>query len=267
MALVLLALLAAAARPAAAAIQVALKPGIMNMPPGTEFDLTLDVTQAGSAFNGFAAVVEFDPAALTFMPAASLPSQQGCLMLGGCSASCGNTWHRFSAAGDSLSITDLLLCDQISLTGPGTLYKLHFKASNTVQETWVRFRHATFYDAGLFVTPVLTADAHIGIGVTLDAGDPPPPAPGLSVRAEPNPARGPLSLSIRSDRAGERRLEVFDLAGRLVRRLPGGWRAAGIDRVGWDGADESGTRVRPGLYLVTVRAGGRVAHTRVALIE
>ena len=36
---------------------------------------------------------------------------------------------------------------------------LHFQAANTDQVTHVRIRRATFYNAGLYVTPVVTADA------------------------------------------------------------------------------------------------------------
>lgn len=263
----LLALAACAAvRPAAAGVQVGVLPATVNVTPGAEFDVTIAVTQAGSPFNGFVAVVGYDPAALTFLPAASIATQQGCLMLGTCGGGCGNTFHRFTAAGDSLSITDHLMCDQLSLTGPGTIYTLRFRASSTAQVTWIRLRRATFYDAGLFVTPVETADARVGIGIPL-AVEGTAPAPGLAVRAEPNPARGRLALAVESDRAGELRAEIHDLAGRLVRRLDGGWREAGAARLAWDGADGTGARVPPGVYLVQVHSGERVARARVVLVE
>lgn len=267
LALLLMAAPLAVALPAAAAVQVAILPATSNVNPGEEFDVTIAVTQAGSAFNGFVAVVGFDTTALGLVPAASVATQQGCLMTGGCSAACGSTFHRFTPAGDSLTITVHLLCDQVSLTGPGTIYKLRFKALNTTQVTWLRLRHATFYDAGLFVTPVVTTDARVGIGVPLAVEDGAPPAPGLRVRAEPNPARGRLALAIESDRAGELRAEIHDVAGRLVRRLEGGWREAGTARLAWDGADLAGARVPPGIYLVTVRAGGSVARARFAIVE
>jgi hypothetical protein len=258
--------LAAAGR-AAAGVEVAILPATGNVNPGAEFDVTIEVTQAGSPFNGFVAVVGYDTTALTVVPAAYVSTQQGCLMTGGCSAACGNTFHRFSPAGDSLTITDHLLCDQVSLTGPGTIYKLRFKASNSNQVTWIRLRHATFYNAGLFVTPVATTDARVGIGVPLAVGDGARPSPGLAVRADPNPSRGRLSLAIESGHAGVLRAEIHDVAGRLVRRLDGGWRDAGSTRLPWDGADLAGARVRPGIYLVTVRVGGRAASARLAIVD
>lgn len=257
----------AAARPAAAGVEVAILPATSNVAPGAEFDVTIDVTQAGSAFNGFVAIVGYDTTALTIVPAASVATQQGCLMTGACSAACGNTFHRFTPAGDSLTITAHLLCDQVALTGPGTIYKLRFRASNTNQVTWIRLRRATFYNAGLYVTPVATTDARVGIGIPLAVGDGPPPAAGLRVRAEPNPARGRLALAVESDRAGELRAEIHDVAGRLVRRLDAGWREAGLARLPWDGTDLAGVRVRPGIYLVSARIGGRVANARFAIVD
>src|SRR5262249_57742701 len=84
--LALCAALGLAAPPARAAINVGLVPATQTVTPGSDFDLFIDVTSAGSAFNGFDAVVSFAPAALTFVPLVPSTSQQGCLMTGGCSA-------------------------------------------------------------------------------------------------------------------------------------------------------------------------------------
>src|SRR5262249_24992677 len=176
--------LALGATPArsAASVSMGLTPASQSVTPGTDFDLFINVTSAGASFNGFDAVVSFDSAALTFVPLAPTTSQQGCLMTGTCSASCANTFHLFSAGGDSLSVSDVLLCNQTFLTGPGHLYKLRFHASNTIQITHVRVRRTNFYNAGLFVTPVQTADAVIGIGVTLGV--------------EPSSGTGPLHVHV-----------------------------------------------------------------------
>src|SRR5512143_2432122 len=101
-------LLAAACGSAHAGVEVALSPASLTVTPGSEFDLEIRVTSAGSSFNGFDAVVGYDPAALTFLPASPLSLQQGCLMTGECSAACGNTFHQFSSGGDSLRVNDVL---------------------------------------------------------------------------------------------------------------------------------------------------------------
>src|SRR5436190_23939472 len=94
-ALAALVALASTASPARAAVSVGLTPASQTVTPGTDFDLFIDITSAGSAFNGFDAVVTFNPAALTFLPLAPTTLQQGCLMTGSCSSACGSTFHLF----------------------------------------------------------------------------------------------------------------------------------------------------------------------------
>ncbi len=265
-ALGLLALLALPSPARAQGVHAALVPAVQIVTPGDGFDVELDVTQAGSPFNGFRAVVSYDPTALTFVPLAPLANQQGCLMTGLCSAACGSTFHTFVAAGDSLVANDVLLCDQFTLTGPGALYKLHFVASNVPQITFVRIRRATFYDAGLFVTPVTTADCEIGVGLAAGVGGTGAPN-ALRLRAEPNPAWGSVAFALVADRAGEQSVDVLDLSGRLVRRVTAGWQPAGARTVRWDGIDGAGRPAPAGVYLVRLRAGEHETRTRIALLR
>jgi hypothetical protein len=243
-------------------VQAALLPQNQTVAPGSEFDIEIAVTQAGSPFNGFEAVVSYNPAALTFLQASPVSLQQGCLMTGACSGACGNTFHVFAAAGDSVKTNLGLLCDQISLSGPGQVYKLHFKASNTPQLTTLSIRRAAFFNSGLLVTPLSLTGCTVGIGVVLDAG-PAPGTSGLGVRAQPNPFRNGVQLSIEASVAGVQDLRVLDLLGRTVRILPAGGGQAGARQVVWDGRNESGSRVPAGIYLVQLRIGDRVRLTRV----
>jgi hypothetical protein len=251
------------AAPARAAVTVAITPANGTVTPGTDFDLFVDVTSAGSQFNGFEMVVEFDPSALTFVPLAPTTLQQGCLMTGSCSASCGNTFHQFAAAGDSLKVNDVLLCNMVSLTGPGRLYKLRFHASNTPQATMVKFRRMRFYNAGLFVQPVNTSDAVVGVGVNVGVGD--VPAGGVTlVRAEPNPSRGVIAFVATGSVAEAASIEVLDLQGRLLRHL--GAMPANGQSLQWDGTDARGSHVPPGVYLARIRLRDRIQNLRVVLL-
>ena len=254
----------------AAGVQAALMPAQQSVSPGAEFDIEIDVTAAGSQFNGWNAVVTYDPAALTFLPTSPTSLQQGCLMTGACSAACGNTFHRFTftAPADSMMITDILVCDQIALTGPGQIYKLHFKASSTQQVTYVRFRRTpTFLNAGFYVTPVTAADCVVGIGILLGVDGERAGGAGLRLRAEPNPSPGAVLLTVSADAAGEQRLDVLDVQGRLVRRLAGGWCERGVRQVRWDGRDASGARAPAGVYLIDLRAGRRFTRAHVTLLK
>jgi flagellar hook capping protein FlgD len=66
----------------------------------------------------------------------------------------------------------------------------------------------------------------------------------------PNPASQVASFTIALPVAGSVRIEVFDMAGRRVKWLANGWRAAGAGAVDWNLTNESGQRVGAGLYLV-----------------
>ncbi len=256
--LIVAALLAAALpRGGGAAVRVALVPGALTVAPGDTFTLSLRVTEPGSAFNGYDAVVEYDPAVLAFLPLSPTSKQQGADM----KAVCGNTWHFFTAAGDSLVISNVLLCPDTALTGPAELYNLRFRAASASAVTSVRLRRVQFYDEGLFVNPAVCSDATVHWGVLLDA--PPPVAVGARLVARANPSRGEQWFDLSSPAAGEQRLEILDPAGRRVRSLDTGERGPGARSVRWDGRDDSGRRVPPGLYLVRFTVPGAVVRASV----
>jgi hypothetical protein len=243
-------------------VTVALLPAEQTVTPGAEFDLVLQCTQSGALFNGFRAVVSWDPAALTFVPLSPLSLQEGSYMKG----ACGNTFHLFHQGASTDTITDVLLCDETFLTGPGQLYRLRFRASSTPQVTGVQFLDLRFYKAGAYVDPVHATGAFVGIGLPVPVGVGDPAAPRLALSAAPNPSRGPLLLTLGADRAGVQRLTVGDVQGRRVRRLTEGWYPAGSRVVAWDGRDDSGRPLPAGVYLVTLEGTGRTTSRRVTLL-
>ena len=182
--LLLVGSLTAHASPEAQGVTVALLPS-QQVAPGATFDLYIQVTQAGSSFNGFDAVIGYDPAALTFVPGSN---EEGSYMTG----ACGNTFHVFQAGAATDTITDVLLCNGVSLPGPGRLYHLRFQASMTVQVTEVRFLPGLqFYNAGLYVNPVTSSNVLIGIGMPVSV-EPPGKPSRLLAAAAPNPSPGTL---------------------------------------------------------------------------
>lgn len=74
--------------------------------------------------------------------------------------------------------------------------------------------------------------------------------------ARPMPFRSRTDLAFTMARAGHATLAVFDVSGRRVRVLVDGTRAAGPQRVTWDGRDARGARLPAGAYLVRLQAGG-----------
>jgi hypothetical protein len=250
-------------RAQAAGVHAGLTPPITAVLENEEFTLYLQVLESGAAFNGYDAVVVYDPAALTFLPASPITLQEGSLMTG----VCGTTFHLFSSAGDSLVIAHVLLCSGQSLTGPGALYQLRFRAGAVPVETYVRLRpgRTKFYNEGLFVNPVTTEDAVVRIGAL--TGVTPGVAQGISLGAQPNPARDSTTLLLASDVAGRQRLSIVDAHGRVVRRFDSADGKAGSRSVTWDRRDKNGRRVPAGVYRAVFEAGGRKATRALTLID
>jgi hypothetical protein len=250
---------------AAQGVTVALTPNGQQVAPGASFTLDITVTQAGSAFNGFDAVIGYDPAALTFIPVSPISLQEGTLMTG----ACGNTFHVFRPGASTDTITDVLLCNGVSLTGPGQVYRLRFQASTTPQVTVVRFLPGLqFYQAGLYVNPVHAINAMVGIGMPapLDVG-PSPASDQLHLRITPNPARSGAVFTLEADRPGRQDVSVFDVRGRVVRKFDDSVTTAGVRTVAWDGRDTAGHAVPAGIYLVKFEVAGRSVSNRVTLIR
>jgi hypothetical protein len=245
-------------------IQVALLPQVKIVGAGSGFDIDLAVPSAGSSFNAFEAIVQYDPAMLTFVPASPTSLQQGSSMTG----ACGNTFHLFGASNDSLSMTVSLLCAGVSLTGPSQIYRLHFVAGNTAGvTTTIKILHAAFYDAGVRVLPVTTADDTVKIHNPVGVDPDPLGSATIELRAAPNPSVSGTTLLLNSAVPGEQSLLVSDIAGRVVRRLGSGRFDAGRRAVAWDGRDDAGRAVPPGVYLARYLTPAGMRQTRLVVLR
>jgi len=245
-------------------VTVALLPDSGYVSPGSEFTLELWLTEPGDSINAYEAVIAYDPAVLTFLQASPLSLQEGAYMK--TPPACGSTFHYFTNAGDSLVISHSLMCNLVSLPGPGQLYKLRFRASMTLQWTWVRIRSIQFYNDGLFVNPALPSDAAVAIGAVSGV-----PGPGLApaetrVKVAPNPCRAAAAITVETAVAGEQQVVVCDVLGRAVRHLDRGAIAPGTRRIAWDGKDDTGVRLAPGVYRVLVNTFGKTTGARIVLL-
>jgi hypothetical protein len=91
------------------------------------------------------------------------------------------------------------------------------------------------------------------------------PSVGTRVTVLPNPMRAGCTLRYSVAIDGVSRIRVLDASGRLVRRLSEAWRPAGEQSIVWDGRDDSGARVAPGVYFASVMAAGRESVARVTV--
>ena len=83
----------------------------------------------------------------------------------------------------------------------------------------------------------------------------------------PNPASGASSLRLSLARPGHARLAIHDTQGRLVRMLLDADLPAGVHPVSWDGTDERGRAVPPGLYLARLEAQRHVLARRIVRLD
>jgi len=93
------------------------------------------------------------------------------------------------------------------------------------------------------------------------------PAPGRLSAARPNPFR--VATHVQLDLASPERvrLEVLDLAGRVVHARDAGRLGAGRHLLEWDGRVARGAAAAPGIYWLRVRAGAFEARRRVVRLD
>ena len=85
-------------------------------------------------------------------------------------------------------------------------------------------------------------------------------------RVSPNPSRGVTRIEYELPQAGNVRIRVHDLQGRVVASLVDEAKPAGRYVTTWS-ASRSRDRARAGIYFVSLEAAGRTAMRRVALTE
>jgi hypothetical protein len=113
-------------------------------------------------------------------------------------------------------------------------------------------------------------NAYSGLTVT-GVGDAPPPA-AISAgwaRALPNPASGRVALTHSRPLSGRFEAAIFDLRGRLVRRIADGEARPGDSAPTWtwDGTDDGGRSTAAGVYFYRVVDGQGAMSTRVVRLR
>jgi flagellar hook capping protein FlgD len=83
----------------------------------------------------------------------------------------------------------------------------------------------------------------------------------------PNPFQEATAIHFELPDAADVDVRVFDASGRRVRTLWTGHVAAGMRSVTWDGADDAGRRLSPGVYVIRLDAAGVHRERRVVLMN
>jgi hypothetical protein len=83
----------------------------------------------------------------------------------------------------------------------------------------------------------------------------------------PNPSHGKTMIRFTVPSRVGVSLDVYDISGRLVRKLAGGIPGAGSYFVVWDGKDSNGIDVPGGVYLYTLKAGTYAETRKLILVH
>jgi len=83
----------------------------------------------------------------------------------------------------------------------------------------------------------------------------------------PNPFNPRTTARFHVATPGPVSLEVYDVAGKLVRRINDQAPAAGWLELDWDGRNNAGSSVPSGNYLMRVRTADSMVHARALLVE
>lgn len=83
----------------------------------------------------------------------------------------------------------------------------------------------------------------------------------------PNPFNPETTIAFELASVNNVTIDVFNAAGRVVRRLVDGSHPAGVHTLTWDGTDDEGRSVVPGLYICRLRTGETVLSRKMLLVE
>jgi hypothetical protein len=85
--------------------------------------------------------------------------------------------------------------------------------------------------------------------------------------AYPNPFNPSVTLVFDLDSSQDVLLAIYDVQGKLVKRLVKGFQTAGTHEVRWDGTDGIGNTKPSGVYFVSLKWEGRSDHRKIVLMK
>ncbi len=104
------------------------------------------------------------------------------------------------------------------------------------------------------------------VETNIAGGDIVPAAP-AGMMISPNPFNPTTSVQFDLEKAGEVKVTIYDIAGRLVRNLVDHRYHAGLHEATWNGRDNQQNEVGAGIYLVRLETGHKALTRKVALIR
>jgi hypothetical protein len=162
-----------------------------------------------------------------------------------------------SVPGDGADISVAALGAGVALSGSGEVARLHVKQAGDGSVA-LRFRVVDLRNVDNERDQVAVAQVYEAPFV---------PTTTVLIQNYPNPFKPLTTLTYDLARAGHVTLRIFDVSGRLVRRLVDESKEAGRYRVEWDGRDEKGAVMPSGIYFYRMETAGYSATQKMIMVH
>ena len=170
---------------------------------------------------------------------------------------------------DTVAVASCVLGYRSYIIPPGSLFEITFEAL-ALGVTDIEIERISVLDIDRN-----QLDENIGqpgrIIVTTQTGGTVPPAVGGRLSNYPNPFNPAttivLELPAGSGDGRSTEIDIYDAAGRTVRRLFSGAAPAGRSEIHWDGTSDTGSAVSSGLYMAVSRTGPLRLERKLVLIR
>ena len=239
---------------ALADVTISIEPPITYAAIGETITVDIWKDLPDTTFDGYETIITWNPSELQYISAAEESVM---------TKSCGSRWWYLTPGSGTLFISHVRMCPPLTLvTGPGALSSLTFKvlaegriviSKNyfwfTKEGYWIK---NTIWEDGL----VLVGNAGVGSSTNLDPG-------ATLVKVTPNPG-AEFSISVS---ASPGQLEIYDVAGRVVRTLEGMAAPGAPDVLTWDGKDALGRTCPPGMYFAGLKGGAPSGMCPIVLVR
>jgi hypothetical protein len=170
------------------------------------------------------------------------------------SANGGTSWvdlERTTASNNSWQERSFLINDYVT---PSSEMVFRFSAEDYGGGSLVEAGVDNFEVSGL-MEPVLVSTADL------------PRTQILLAQAQPNPFRERTQIAFTLPTAQRASLKLYSVNGRLVRTLLDGDAAAGTHEIVWNGANDAGHKVVPGVYAYRLQVGGKELTRKLVLLH
>lgn len=242
---------------------LSLEPESTSVAAGTEFELRVMIGPEPDTISNTQVIVRFDPAIVQLVSAVagSLYTSSGYQSFFSATEESLGTWEVF----------EVIFPFDSFVQPPGELLVLRFLALANGFSSVQFLSHAVMDIDRVQISPVDAVGARVFVGgviVGVDEAESGRPAWGLAP-PRPNPTTGGTRIAFSlppGAASGAGRLAVYDARGRVVRLWDAPTRS-GAGEIFWDGRDERGARVAPGVYFFRLDTATGSTGRKVILVD